>query len=275
MLVMLKRISVFTAILVLNLFLFNPFAENHAIGKSMDLSSSDIKKVEDSIDQAIEGNEQYEFVDEVKDEDGSILLTTTTLIDRKINKDEKNGIITVTLVTNSTIEYADGTIKKEKDIDEISFSKDGDFYINGEEIAVDELMQEFSAEENVKLQSSGGYNWLTYYERQSNTYYYKAHKEPSNNFLDPPGTDVYWHGYSYNMNSEFNSLARTVESHRDNIVQSTFKLMAMMGVTMLTWFNVVTLIAQAGPAAVEALSLFNNSSKGKRYMRQAYDIQMQ
>lgn len=185
-----KNLSILIVILVLSLVLFN----NNVSATSNVFSNNDLQLIEEIFNGLEETTVQDKFVDEIKNEDGSIFATTITETAREIKKDEENGIAYITLKTTQELKYADGTVETKKSIDDISYSKEGEFYINGEKLSMESLKQEYQPTTEVNptaLVSSGGRSWLTYYEIHNNPteYYYKAFKAPFSSFflkLDSP-----------------------------------------------------------------------------------------
>ncbi|RDW20073.1 hypothetical protein CWR48_04940 [Oceanobacillus arenosus] len=268
-----KIISLFVVALMVTAAVINPFAVNVANAETSNLSEDNLKLLGKIFDETKSSQEQFTLVDEVKDLDGSVLQTITSDVNLQVDKDEEKGVINIKITTDATTvsTSANDPIEKTQKVDEITYTKDGDVYVNGEKLSSEELNQTFTIPKN---DLNVGKTYLTYYNETSKNYYQmRAYQKPSNAFLDG-NNGVYRQKYSYgNYNvSDFKTLTRGVSTARDNIAQSSVWIVGAMGGAALSWFTVVSLLAAGGTIAVHAVIIWNNSSAGKADMTAAYNL---
>lgn len=231
-------------------------------------------------ESAVEGETTVNDSKEVRDDNGELLRVIETSTLKKVIKNKKKEQVIIKLKITNKIFDADGRhIDTSVENENIKFNKDGELLINGQDVPESELSSLIipsSISGNISTystSSSGGKKWLTYYYRGSSKsrYYLKAYKTPTNAFLDGgSGTPRTRYSYMNYKVSNFNALARSVASERNQIVAASAALAGAIGTAVLTWWSVIGALTSAGTAGVAAVTIYSSSKSAKSYMKEAY-----
>lgn len=225
-------------------------------------------------DSAEEGKTTVQDTNEIKSIDGKLLKTINSTVTKEVIKDEETKSVTIIININDIAFDTEGKkIDSTIVTDEIVINDSGEVKINDSEVSSQELASPMENNKISTLASSGGKSYLTYYEDRGVNWYLSAYEKPSNAFLDA-GAGQRRIRYPSNMTagvSNFNALARSVASERNNILSNTGVLLGAIGTGLLTWGTVIGAIGSAGAAGKAAVEIYSSSSSGKSYMKQAFN----
>jgi len=214
---------------------------------------------------------------DIKNDDGNIIGKEIITITRKVEKNIEDGIVTITLNRETHTELDGKVSNKVYDTEVVSYTTDGEVFINGIEADQNKLNELVNDSESPVFSTrlaSGGLSFLTSYkETSSKKYTLKAYKEPTNAFLDGgKGTPRTKTNVSYGAKVvDFKQLSKNVSSARSTILTASATLVAA-GIGALYWWTIVALIGSAGTAGIAAYQIYSASNSAKADMKEAYNL---
>ncbi|SFA99759.1 MULTISPECIES: hypothetical protein [unclassified Bacillus (in: firmicutes)] len=255
-------------------------------------------------DEITNVNDSFTESKSIYDENDLIIGQEVTTTNRTVVKDPIMKIVTITITSEIATTIHGQTTIQVNPPEVISFSKYGDFQIQGVRVSDEDLKSPlytttsgpkpptndveppayimslepktsagFTTLATTKL-ASGGLSWLTHYKETSSSYYtLTAYREPKNFMLDgPKGTPRVKTNVKYGAKVvDFKNLARRVSDARANILAASATLVAA-GISALYWWTVIALIGSAGAAGIAAYQIYVNSNTAKADMNEAYNL---